>query len=181
MPGLQRGALNDSVAAAADQYSRNLYLEGALLHARNLIEILADSRSGNDYMKPDDFAPGWDTAHWSHLKRQLDPLNEHLSHLSWKRLDPAALPPSATVFRDILEAGEAFRAHLADGPNVGGTPLADTLRRVTALAAPRIVARSGHPGAEQVIARVDGNLNCRPITSSLGRVRSERPETASHM
>lgn len=121
----------------SDGLARNVFLESALLHARNLVEFIATPHD-DKYMRPEDFAPGWDYRPWTELKRELGPLNQHLSHLSWKRLDPNAAALSRNLFRRVLDGCEAFRVHLAASPSVGDGTLVDVLKRVQQLATPRL-------------------------------------------
>jgi len=67
------------------------FLEASLLHARNLIEFLIGRgrRHPND-ITPDDFVDGWvppDTEETHRLKQALPEIDQHLSHLSWERVD----------------------------------------------------------------------------------------------
>lgn len=119
-----------------DRLARNVYLESALLHARNLVEFIATPHSG-DYMRPEDFAPGWDYRPWADLKKELGPLSQHLSRLSWKRQDPDSVAPSGNLFRQVLNGCEAFRNHLAASPYVGNEALDRVLEKVHRLAATR--------------------------------------------
>jgi hypothetical protein len=119
-----------------DRFARNVYLESALLHARNLVEFIATPHGG-DYMRPGDFAPGWDYGPWAVLKKELGPLNHHLSHLSWKRQDPDAVSPSRNLFREVLKGCEAFRNHLVASPYVGDQALDGALEKVDRLATAR--------------------------------------------
>jgi hypothetical protein len=119
-----------------DRLARNVYLECALLHARNLVEFIATPHGGK-YMRPDDFVPGWDYRPWADLKKELGPLNQHLSHLSWQRQNPDSVAPSKDLFREVLKGCEAFRDHLAASPYVGDKALDGVLEKVHGLAATR--------------------------------------------
>jgi hypothetical protein len=69
----------------------NAFLEAHLLHARTLIEFLIGRgrRHPND-ITPEDFVTGWvvpDTDASRRLRGSLTDIDQHLSHLSWKRVE----------------------------------------------------------------------------------------------
>jgi hypothetical protein len=68
----------------------NAFLEAHLLHARTLIEFVIgrERRHPND-ITPEDFVAGWmvpDTEASRRLAGSLSDIDQHLSHLSWRRV-----------------------------------------------------------------------------------------------
>jgi len=110
-----------------DWTERNINLEAALLHARALIEFLVRRTGQGDYMAPGDFGPDWDTRAYADLARQLRPLNVHLAHLSWGRLDPDAPRVSSTIVYDVLDAFRSFADDLEAKGRIGTQPIRDAL------------------------------------------------------
>jgi len=61
------------------------FLESALLHARNLIEIFCEWPSAR--IVAGDFLPGWTPVSSNRFSRESRVLNNWLSHLTWRRVD----------------------------------------------------------------------------------------------
>jgi hypothetical protein len=67
----------------------NAALEAMLVHARNLTEFLVRGRDRRDIHRHD-FLPSWNpprSAARARLERDWKTISEHLSHLSWQRVD----------------------------------------------------------------------------------------------
>jgi hypothetical protein len=129
-----------------DWTERNINLEAALLHARALIEFLVRRAGQGDYMAPGDFGSDWDTRAYADLARQLRPLNVHLAHLSWGRLDPGVSQVSSTIVYDVLDAFRSFANVLEAEGRIGSQPIRDALaaadRRVTSTGEPALTPAS---------------------------------------
>lgn len=94
-----------------DGPDRNVYVEATLLHARNLIEFVCRKTERN-YIRAIDIIPGWRTSQHAALEMQYGPICEHLSHLTWTRLQAEARRPSRSLIRDVLKACRDFQLML---------------------------------------------------------------------
>lgn len=117
----------------------NALLEACLVHARNLIELLAPPKRTPraDDVLIEDFTPGaWTPAPKSPAHRAASRcksahwalINKHLAHLTWTRVQRPD-PPGWTltsIASDVLVLCEAWRDHLRAA---GESDLADALGR----------------------------------------------------
>jgi hypothetical protein len=127
-----------------DDVVRLACLESSLLHARNLIEFLAvPNRGKTKYIRPDDFAPDkeWDYSEQSDMPPLLGPLNDHLTHLGWKRAEPRTEQATGGIIRRVLRACEAFRDHLESSSFFGDSALRDALSDARELTERRLVGK----------------------------------------
>jgi hypothetical protein len=111
-----------------DGTERNINLEAALVHARALIEFLVRPPNKQGYMAPADFGLEWDTRRYAKLARQLQPLNVHLAHLTWGRLDPDAPAVSSNIVYEVLDAYCIFVAELEAAGRIGSMPIRNSLK-----------------------------------------------------
>jgi hypothetical protein len=119
-----------------DGLAQNVYLESALLHARNLVEFLAGP-DDTEAMHAGDFTPEWDPTQWSHLMKESAALGEHLSHLSWRQVRTKAGALSPDIFDRILAGCQAFEHRLTE-TNLGGeTMVRAALAKAAILDTPR--------------------------------------------
>lgn len=87
-----------------------------LLHARNLGEFLIEGRYKTSDIHRSDFAPTWSPPNSASKKRLRDVrsvLDDHLSRLSWERVEAGRLDHDPTLIaHDIVEVMGAFVDHL---------------------------------------------------------------------
>ncbi len=108
-------------------FVRNVLVEVTLVHARNLIEFLGDRNKKKNEMSPDDFVPGWEFGSCKELMGQLGPINENLTHLSWKRVSGGSSAVGDELVEKVLDACDGFRAHLASSGWLGEQPMREAL------------------------------------------------------
>lgn len=92
-----------------DGVERNAYLEGMLLHARNLIEFLrTKSTPRSDDMWPGDFVTKWDAAKIESFDHEWRSTNKHLSHLTWTRTEVSGTWDTDDIVPRVLDAFRTF-------------------------------------------------------------------------
>lgn len=119
-------ALPDAHAkAAADPkdkvagLSYNAFLEGQLLHARNIIDfLLRKPRAipGRQDLLRTDFGDDWTptpSGAVGRLNQHYEHINRHLSHLSWDRIDGTREWKYRRISQDVLAVTRAWNQHLA--------------------------------------------------------------------
>lgn len=89
------------VADLKDGVVYNALLESALLHCRELIDVLVNPNRSGDDIRLNDFGSQWtispqDEAKLAPVKRLL---NKHLVHLTWKRVDDE---PDPWAYQDTI-------------------------------------------------------------------------------
>ncbi len=116
-------------AFSHDRWQKNAYLESMLVHARNLIEFLAErpSKNANDDRDIDahDFVDSWevDPDLAERLRSYLPIIDKQISHLSWSRVDGEKKEWRVDLTGDLLTAFESFAHALKKSPALPHSPL----------------------------------------------------------
>lgn len=105
-----------------DAVIRNALIESMLLHVRNLTEFLVKEPRVSDMARTDfGTSPVWtpeppDAA--ARLIDAWDPINKHLSHLTWERISPSPTEWAyMDIARDVVAVFEAWYATVENDPS----------------------------------------------------------------